>query len=172
VLSAESLVGGAFSVLQARLLGPGQEPLRDLFRDLMGLLVLPYLGARAARLESTCGAPVVSKIPHLSPGMGGYRTDDPLAGVPMRLTYRTALVLGAVAQNPGASNRMIGERADVFDQGQVSKLLARLERIGLLANTGEGHSKGEPNAWHLTSLGERVTEHLSLSSSESRGDSA
>ena len=81
----------------------------------------------------------------------------------MRLTYRTALVLEQVAQNPGASNRIIGERAEVYDQGQVSKLSGRLERLGLLANTGEGHAKGEPNAWRLTQLGECVTQHLSLS---------
>ncbi len=162
VLSAEGLVGGAFSVLQARLLGSEQDSLRDLFGDLMGLLVLPYLGARTARLESRRPAPNISSIAHPSSPVTTYGTDDPLAGIPMRLTYRTALVLGAVAQNPGASNRTIGEHADVFDQGQVSKLLARLERIGLLANTGEGHTKGEPNAWRLTGLGERVTEHLSL----------
>ncbi len=80
----------------------------------------------------------------------------------MRLTYRTARVLKAAAENPGANNRVIGEQADTHDQGQISKLLGRLERIGLLANTGEGHAKGEPNAWHLTSLGERVTQQLSL----------
>ena len=84
--------------------------------------------------------------------------------VPMRLTYRTALVLERVAQNPGASNRIIGERAEVYDQGQISKLLGRLKRLGLLANTGEGHAKGEPNAWRLTELGERVTQHLALRS--------
>jgi AcrR family transcriptional regulator len=163
-LSAEGLVGGAFSVLQARLLGSEQESLRDLFGDLMGLLVLPYLGARAARLESARTPSVVPDIPYVSSsGVRAYRAgEDPLEGIPMRLTYRTALVLGAVAQNPGASNRLIGEQADIFDQGQMSRLLARLERIGLLANTGEGHTKGEPNAWRLTPLGERVTEHLSL----------
>ena len=58
---------------------------------------------------------------------------------------------------------MIGERAEVADQGQISKLFARLEGLGLLRNTGAGHTHGEPNAWRLTPLGERVIEHLSLS---------
>ena len=80
----------------------------------------------------------------------------------MRLTYRTARVLQAAAANPGASNRRIGEQADIYDQGQISKLLARLLRIGLLANTGRGHANGEPNAWSLTPLGERVAQQLSL----------
>jgi DNA-binding MarR family transcriptional regulator len=83
---------------------------------------------------------------------------DPLAGVPMRLTYRTALVLGCIADRPGASNRVIGDQAGVSDQGQISKLLARLERLGLAINTGDGHLRGEPNAWRLTPKGVRV-EH-------------
>jgi hypothetical protein len=31
-----------------------------------------------------------------------------------------------------------------------------------LENTGNGHAKGEANAWHLTGLGERVTQQLAL----------
>ncbi len=74
----------------------------------------------------------------------------------MRLTQRTARVLQAVAQNPGAGNRIIREAAGVNDQGQISKLLHRLERAGLLANTGVGRSMHETNAWQLTSQGEQV----------------
>jgi DNA-binding MarR family transcriptional regulator len=80
----------------------------------------------------------------------------------MRLTYRTARVLQAAGEHPGASNRVIGEHAEVYDQGQISKLLARLEGLGLLANTGAGHTRGERNAWSLTTLGERVTKQLAL----------
>ncbi len=90
----------------------------------------------------------------------------------MRLTYRTALVLERVAQNPGASNRVIGERAEVYDQGQISKLLGRLERIGLLVNTGAGQPEGEPNVWRLTELGERVVQHLALSTDLSQAHHA
>ncbi len=172
-LSAQGLVGGVFAVLQARLAGSEEARLREMFGDLMGLLVLPYLGARAARLESARGAPVVPDVAVVAAGARAYRGgDDPLKGIPMRLTYRTALVLEAAARVPGASNRALGERADIFDQGQVSKLLARLERIGLLANTGEGQPKGEANAWRLTPLGERVTEHLSLDGQQNHKDVA
>ena len=65
----------------------------------------------------------------------------------MRLTYRTARVLEGIAEHPGLSNRQAGERAGIADAGQVSRLLARLERLGLLANRGPGRVKGEPNAW-------------------------
>jgi DNA-binding IclR family transcriptional regulator len=71
-------------------------------------------------------------------------------------------VLQAAAEQPGASNRHIGEQADLYDQGQISKLLARLQRLGLLENSGEGQARGESNAWRLSPLGERVTKQLSL----------
>jgi DNA-binding PadR family transcriptional regulator len=74
----------------------------------------------------------------------------------MRLTYRTLRVLTAISEQPGASNREVAVHAEVADQGQISKLLARLERLGLIQNTGEGQPSGEPNAWLLTSRGEEI----------------
>ena len=85
-------------------------------------------------------------------------------GVAMRLTYRTARVLEGIAEHPGSSNRQAGERAGISDPGQVSKLLARLERLGLLANHGSGHVKGEPNAWTLTAKGEMVARSIRMHS--------
>jgi AcrR family transcriptional regulator len=162
-LTAEGLAGAALAIVYKRLLNGEQAPLTDLHGELLGMIVLPYLGSAAASRERKRPAPP-SALPAASDTSPSprVRLEDPLRDVPMRLTYRTARVLQAAAEHPGASNRLLGEQADLHDQGQVSKLLARLERIGLLANTGEGHTKGEPNAWRLTGLGERVTEHLSL----------
>jgi AcrR family transcriptional regulator/DNA-binding MarR family transcriptional regulator len=164
-LTAEGLVGAVLTIVHRRLSSAEREPLGDLLGALMALIVLPYSGPGAARSESTRPVPTPARKPSASSlvEMGGYRAgQDPLADVPMRLTYRTARVLQAAAECPGGSNRRIGERADIYDPGQISKLLTRLERIGLLQNTGIGHAKGEPNAWHLTPLGERVVEHLNL----------
>jgi DNA-binding IclR family transcriptional regulator len=86
--------------------------------------------------------------------------------VDMRLTYRTARVLACIAERPGASNRGVAERAGVADPGQISKLLRRLERLGLAVNTGGGHQSGEPNAWTLTQLGGQVTQRLSVLTSD------
>jgi DNA-binding MarR family transcriptional regulator len=72
------------------------------------------------------------------------------------MTYRTALVLEAIAQTPGTSNLGVARHAQINDQGQVSKLLARLERNGLLQNTGRGHAQGAPNEWRLTPTGEKI----------------
>jgi AcrR family transcriptional regulator len=163
-VTAEGLVGAAVAILYKRLLNGERAPLTDLHGDLMGMIVLPYQGAAAAGRERKRHAPdrPVGATRDASTTRAGEREDDPLRDLPMRLTYRTARVLGVVAQNTGVSNRLVAEHADITDQGQVSKLLARLQRLGLLTNTGEGHTRGERNAWQLTPLGERVTRQLNL----------
>ncbi len=165
-LTAEGLVGAAFGIVYARLLRGERRPLTDLLGELMGMIVLPYMGSAAARREQCRPAPEPVRAPSVEVAPAGVRGErDPLAGTSMRLTYRTARVLECIAGQPGASNRMVAERAGVSDLGQISKLLRRLERLGLTVNSGGGHLNGEPNAWSLTELGERVTRRLSL-----RGD--
>ena len=164
-LTAEGVVGAAFTIVYARLLRGERKPLTGLLGELMGMIVLPYMGVAAARREQSRPAPGVSRV--RDGAVSGRVTParavgDPLEGVSMRLTYRTARVLEGVAELPGASNRAVAERAGIHDPGQVSKLLARLERLGLLANTSEGHAKGEPNAWSLTPKGSRVVQRLSM----------
>jgi chromosome segregation and condensation protein ScpB len=70
-----------------------------------------------------------------------------------------------LAAEPGASNRCIADAAGVTDQGQISKLLARLEHLGLVANLGEGPTKGEPNAWTLTAKGTQVEQAIASEAS-------
>jgi AcrR family transcriptional regulator len=166
-LTAEGLVGAVFSIVYARLTRDDHEPLVDLMGELMGMLVLPYAGPAAARREQNRSAPLVSASATSALGAERARIEqDPLRDVPMRLTYRTARVLETIAESPGVSNRVAGELAGVPDQGQISKLLARLERLGLAANTGDGHSKGESNAWSLTPLGLRVARRVGMSDRE------
>ncbi len=148
-LSAEGVVGAVLSVVHARLL-PGQSgSLTALLNPLMGMIVLPYLGPAAARRESEQPPPEPSRR---SPAPRG----DPLRDLDMRLTYRTVRALVAIAAHPGASNRQIAQDAGIADQGQISKLLLRLQNLGLIRNGGEGPARGEPNAWTLTPRGQEV----------------
>ena len=71
-------------------------------------------------------------------------------------------VLECVAAEPGASNRQLGVLAGVPDQGQMSKLLSRLERLRLLENTRDAAAKGEANVWRLTARGLQVTQTIGL----------
>ncbi len=162
LVTAEGLVGGAFGVIYARLRGGDRRPLTELLDELMGMIALQYLGARAARREQQRPAPPSLCLAPSNGGQGAREESDPLGDVPMRLTYRTARVLECIAELPLASNRTIADRAGITDPGQISKLLRRLERLGLVINTGGGHQSGEPNAWELTAQGARVARRLSV----------
>ncbi|HEY2142383.1 MAG TPA: TetR/AcrR family transcriptional regulator [Solirubrobacteraceae bacterium] len=149
-LTAEGTVGAVLAVIHARMLDLDPRPPIELLSPLMGMIVLPYLGRAAAAKELARPTP---KAPRA-------RTSQPVRPVldrlDMRLTYRTLRVLSAIAAHPGASNRLVSDTAGVHDQGQISKLLVRLSRLGLIHNTRPGHPKGEPNAWTLTLAGSQV----------------
>jgi AcrR family transcriptional regulator len=157
-LTAEGVVGAVLSVIHARMLEHTDRPPLELLNPLMCMIVLPYLSTAAAAKELDRPAP---EIPHTR----AKHALDPLEGLQMRMTYRTLRVLAVIASQPGASNREIGRRAGVFDQGQISKLLSRLERLGLIRNTGEGPTKGEPNAWTLTPKGHEVQQAVTVKTS-------
>jgi AcrR family transcriptional regulator len=160
-LAAEGLVGAAHAILYARLLKPQGEPLIGLVNGLMGMIVLPYLGPEMARREQARAAPKPRVTPPTDVGELVPAADrNPLESIPMRVTYRTAVVLERIAEQPGISNRQVADQAGIADQGQMSKLLSRLQRLGLIANTGQGHTKGEPNAWTLTPTGLRVAQSI------------
>ncbi|HEY2281943.1 MAG TPA: TetR family transcriptional regulator [Solirubrobacteraceae bacterium] len=164
-LMAEGLVGAVFAIVYARLSRQGEHgPLGDLLGELTGMIVLPYLGPAVARREQDRPPPPVPLMRDMGVSsvgeVAGVIEQDPLRGVPMRLTYRTVRVLEVIGANPGVSNRVVGELAGVADQGQISKLLARLERLGLIENTGAGHARGEVNSWSLRTIGEQVLEGL------------
>jgi AcrR family transcriptional regulator len=178
-LTAEGVVGAVLSVLHARLLACLPVPFRvpsvmggprrveensgqltELLNPLMGMIVLPYLGAVAARRELE--RPVLKpreRSPRVAP--------NPLRELEMRLTYRTVRVLMAVAAYPGSSNRTVADGSGITDQGQISKLLGRLHGLGLVENTGAGPVRGEPNAWTLTAKGWEVHAAISAQTSSS-----
>ncbi|HXQ00911.1 MAG TPA: TetR family transcriptional regulator [Solirubrobacteraceae bacterium] len=175
-LMAASVVGGVLSVLHSRLLadalgsrsvdksgsrttGPSSVPrsgLVELTSSLMSMIVLPYLGQAAAQKEMERPVPVRQDAPR-------ERFKDPLGDLDMRLTYRTVRVLAAVATNPASSNRQLGQAAGIEDQGQISKLLARLRKLGLIENADTDLGKGAPNAWTLTTRGQGVMQTVSES---------
>jgi AcrR family transcriptional regulator len=148
-LVAEGLAGAALAIVHARLLESEAPRLVELLNPLMELIALPYLGPGAASREASRPAP---PPPEIDPGPhddGEFLVVD----LDMRVTYRTLRTLSAIGDQPGASNREIAARAEIRDQGQISKLLRRLEGLGLITNTGQGPRTGAPNAWSLTALG-------------------
>lgn len=173
-LTAEGVVGGVLSVLHARLVDypssavggsrggdSGGGSLLGLAGPLMGMIVLPYIGSAAARREA--GRPALV-VPALAIRHAVRAPADPLRDVPMRLTYRTVRVLVALAELAGSgsnpSNREVGLAAGMSDQGQISKLLTRLSKLGLIENTGAGLARGAPNAWTLTPKGREIEQAI------------
>jgi AcrR family transcriptional regulator len=150
LLTAEALIGGVASIVHGRILDGSTDGLIDLGGELMSMIVLPYQGAAAAKRELSRPLPRISR--KAGPGTRSG-PEDPLAGLKMRLTYRTVQVLGSIGWHSGASNREIANAVGMADQGQISKLLARLEHLGLIENRGAGQANGGANAWHLTADG-------------------
>jgi AcrR family transcriptional regulator len=153
---AEGVVGAVLAVLQNRLLADEQGSVMELFGSLVSIIVLPYLGSVVARRELTRPAPRI----RVGAGDGPRAGRGIEHGGHVRLTYRTARVLRAIADYPGASNREVADRAGIVDQGQISKLLNRLEGRGLIVKTGEGRTRGAPNSWCLTEFGEQVLKDV------------
>jgi DNA-binding MarR family transcriptional regulator len=162
-ITAEGVVGAVLGVLYARLaanapgaVGAGKskverddpQPVLRLLNQLTALIVLPYRGAALAAREAARPTPRRCRPVRVQ--------GDPLRDLDMRLTYRTLRVLLAIAANPAASNRRIAEVSGVADQGQISKLLARLEHLGLTVNGCTSPARGEPNSWELTARGQQI----------------
>jgi AcrR family transcriptional regulator len=154
-LTAEGVVGALFSVIHTRLVDHGNEPLVGLLNPLMGVVVLAFEGQAAAQRELAVPPPGDAR----SPQSVSEVSADAFGRLPMRVTYRTLMVLSVIGGSPRASNREVGSLAGVQDQGQISRLLARLEGLGLIENVGGGQSSGEPNAWQLTSQGRELHLH-------------
>jgi AcrR family transcriptional regulator len=159
-LRSEGVVGGVLSVLHARLVphsgtGERRDSLLELTGSLMDMIVLPYLGPAAAQKENSRPVPERRSRPRAA-------SRDPLRDLEMRLTYRTVRVLLSIAALGGRgsspSNREVGTAAGIDDQGQISKLLSRLEKLGLIENSGAGQVRGAPNAWALTKKGVEVEQ--------------
>jgi len=148
-ITSEALVGGILSVVQARLLKPRRNRLVDLAGPMMSFISLPYRGASVADLElrRRLRAAPEQQVPS--------KTSDPAPRPRVRITYRTVMVLSAIAAEPGLSNREVGAQAGIVDQGQISKLLCRLAGTGLIENFGPGQRRGGPNSWRLTAAGQR-----------------
>jgi AcrR family transcriptional regulator/DNA-binding MarR family transcriptional regulator len=165
-LTAEGVLGAVWGVIHTRLLEGSPGPLVGLLNPLMATIVLPYRGPAAATRELSRPAPEPSDRARTgtcvdaadsagsSPfgGSGGYS-----GPVDFRPTLRTFTVLSAIAERPGLNTREVSDCAGVVDQGQISRLLWRLEDQGLVQNTG-GHEQGTPKAWSLTPLGEQALQ--------------
>jgi AcrR family transcriptional regulator/DNA-binding MarR family transcriptional regulator len=154
-LVAEGVVGATFGVIHARLLELRPEPLTELLGQLMAMIVLPYRGSEAAARELE--RPIPRSPMRRRDGDGSSRRPlDAASPVDYRLTVRTRLALAAVSGRPGLNNREVAEIIGLSDQGQISRMMKRLQSQGLVENT-QAH-KRLARAWRLTADGEAVID--------------
>ena len=159
-LGGELVLGGLFSVIRTSMLEGDGGKLVELAPSLMAFIVAPYLGQAAAQAELEGRPSRVGRASATKCKLTRAQEISHAAELPIRVTHRTTLVLRAIAQAPYSNNREVAQVAGVADEGQTSKLLARLERQGVIENVGIGAARGEPNAWLLTSSGRRAVELL------------
>jgi DNA-binding MarR family transcriptional regulator len=133
-LTAEALIGGVLGTLNGRLSSESAGKLARLTPALMSFLVAPFLGAHVAREE-------------LSRPLAFDLLKDPGG---RRNRHRAPVVLRAIADEPGLSNRELALRAGVKNESQISRVLARFASAGVIEDTRDADRPGLPNAWQLT----------------------
>ncbi|HEY2142173.1 MAG TPA: TetR family transcriptional regulator [Solirubrobacteraceae bacterium] len=164
-LTTEAVLGAAFGVIHTRLSERSPGALGGLLNPLMATIVLPYRGRAAAARELTRSAP---KRAFRAPGgtgtgtgLSGGRPGSSLPPAGFSLTVRTHSALLALAHAGGRgsrpSNRELADLIGVSDQGQISRLMMRLQEQGLVENTG-GRGQGAAKAWRLTPRGEAAVQ--------------
>jgi hypothetical protein len=158
-LLAELVAGGVFAVIRSRVNGGEDaaqrvDTLVGLAPALTAFVLLPYLGHEAAQAQLAQGSR--ARSPWAARGM--VTIDE--RRLPIRVTRRTLLVLRAIAAAPRSSNRDVATFAGLSDEGQTSRLLARLQARGLIENVGRGQPWGEANAWLLTADGRRLLRRI------------
>jgi DNA-binding MarR family transcriptional regulator len=154
-LTAYAVASGLLGVLYARLSEPESGVLVELAGPLMSFTVMPFLGARAAHRELRRPS---ETVPASAAGASVDLVQDP----GKRLNHRREIeVLGVLAGEPGLNNMQVGLRAGIEDRAHISRLMARLARLGLIENTPRPGGLAGEKAWRLTGSGEQLHTEIS-----------
>lgn len=165
-LAAEGALASVMGIVYARLIDPEHPPLIDLLGPLMGVLAAASSEAPGVAEEVRRGADLARTVRPAAADDGLAARElagDELPG-PLRdpRSFRARQCLLYVAAHPGASNRQIGEGIGLGHRGQLSTLLRRLSRLGLLAKVAG--RPGQANSWHPTAHGRQVAKSLKSAS--------
>jgi DNA-binding MarR family transcriptional regulator/AcrR family transcriptional regulator len=149
-LTAEAVVSGVLGVLHGRLCKPGSGALVALGNPLMSFIVLPFLGVGAARRELSRPLDATSAV-KCSVALEVLQVPGG------RLNHSAVSVLRVIGGEPGLNSSEVALRASLKkDPGQVSRLLSRLARLGLIESTRNPRSTTAAKAWRLTARGQEI----------------
>lgn len=160
-LAAEGALASVMGVLYTRLTEPDRRPLTELVGPLMGVLVAAASDAPEIATEVRRGAELVDAL-GLSVDTEGdapaFERDALPASLRDPRAFRLRQCLLYVVAHPEASNRDIGDRVGIAHRGQLSTLLEKLARMGLLVKT-QGQP-GQANSWRASAEGRQVACRL------------
>jgi AcrR family transcriptional regulator len=163
-LAAEGAYASVMGIVNARLIAPERAPLIELLGPLMGVIVAPFMDEAQVAREVRSGNELARELLARRAPVGDAHESSPqaLAEVPEALrnirAHRARLCLLYLVRHPGASNQEVGRGIGVSHRGQLARMLARLAALGLLVKHVGG--PGRPNAWSLSTEGERVARAL------------
>ena len=159
-LTAEASVASVAGILHTRLVMGEAPPFISLLGQLVGLVVCPYLEPHDVVREIKRGERLSQSIAekHASSSSPPSTTMQLPAVLRHPGAFRARSCVTFIAANPGASNKEIAAGIGMPHLGQVSELLARLARNGLLHKHAGG--AGHPNQWWPTPYGEELAQVL------------
>jgi AcrR family transcriptional regulator len=168
-LEPEGVVAAVMGIIHARLVGSERRPLVELLGPLMGIVVAPFIDKALLASEIAKGDELAQQILAQRARLPAPGADEPeLADVEIpamlrnprarraRMCVRYLAAQGRKGISP--SNREIADAVGIANEGQISKLLIRLE--GGAAVSKFSHGVGRPNAWRLTPYGEELAAYF------------
>jgi AcrR family transcriptional regulator len=180
----DGVIASLLGVLHTQLVVEREEPLIMLLGPMMGLVTAPYLDRRDVTAEIERGEALARELlagrgEQEQPGhragagaarpghaggavKGGRGRPGGAVEVPALLrdprAHRARACVRYLATHPEASNGEVAEAVGVAHRTQMSALLVRLQRAGILVK--HLSRPGGANAWSLTPQGRRVADAL------------
>ena len=160
-LTNVGVMASLLGIIRNHLLADRPEPLVGLLGPLTGLATSPYLDTHAMAEQVKRSSALAVELLAARDG-GPPRRECGAPEMPGLLlnprAHRARECMLYLAEQPGASNRQVATAIGVASHTQISALLGRLARAGLLVK--DQGRPGRPNAWSLTPCGGRIAQAL------------
>jgi AcrR family transcriptional regulator len=156
--TSEATVLSVLGLLRRRLLNGDAPPFAALLGQLTGVVLTPYLDPGvAAEFERRANQRACALLQQHQAGSAPCETRLPSL-LRHAKAHRLRACVRYLAENPGASNRGVGNGLNISHAGQVSTLLSRLREAGLAEKEPGG--PGRPNSWSLSPFGAEMAHVL------------
>jgi len=162
-LAARTMFASVLGAVHMHLATRSPDPIVTLLPGLMGTLTAPFLTPSELEREVASSQGLAERL-IARRAAGRAPLHDGWAGpvIPQALanprSHRTRRALRHIAGNPGATSSQTATATGVRHPSQISSILARLHRHGLIHGHSDG--PGHPTHWHLTAHGHRTLQAL------------